>query len=108
MQLTGPAAPHRACQPARSCEPSSTSAILHFKRVFALALIAAALFAQGAAAVTFSTPCSADLDVGTCERVDYLAQHADDDQRYLGWIVGALIGGFVLVPIMTRTLGRNA
>jgi len=60
------------------------------------------LFPASSQAATFSASCASDLDVGTCERVDYVAQAAEDEHRLLGWIAGIALF-LVVLPTLNRT-----
>lgn len=66
------------------------------------------------AAATFPDPCSGDVDVATCERVDYIAQHVDltndglnnlHDDVFV--IVGAVLGASLVGPVLTVLSGRK-
>lgn len=53
-------------------------------------------------AATFSASCASDLDVGTCQRVDYISQGVEDEHRLLGWIAGIALF-LVTVPTLNKT-----
>jgi hypothetical protein len=64
--------------------------------------LAFVLFPASSQAATFSASCASDLDVGTCQRADYVAQAVEDEHRLLGWIAG--IGLFLVVlPTLNKT-----
>lgn len=85
----------------------------HGKKVVVLFCIVGLLAFPGVASAdpkpSFPTDCSADLDVGTCERLDYIATQVaqyDADQQALGWAIGALLA-VAIAPVIYRTFGRS-
>jgi hypothetical protein len=66
------------------------------------AVVGALILPAVAGAGTFTTDCSADLDVASCERLTYIAQSQDDVVKMLGWMIGVLLI-LVAVPLLNRT-----
>jgi hypothetical protein len=62
----------------------------------------ALLFPLSSLGASFASSCASDLDVATCERMDYVAQAQEDEHRLLGWIAGISLF-LVVLPIFHRT-----
>jgi hypothetical protein len=69
--------------------------------VVVVAIVSAGV-AQVAGAVTWSNPCSLDLDVATCERLTQLYEQTEAQRQEQGWIVGALLV-VAITPLFMRT-----
>lgn len=85
-------------------------------RATLIAVVVAVLalaFASAASAdpvPTFTNPCAADLDPGSCERLTYVAGQAakaDELEQLAGWIMGGVLV-LVVVPVLMRTFGRES
>lgn len=72
-----------------------------------MVILAALLFVRIASATpTFVNPCSADLDPGVCERVDYLANQSDSVIEDLHFLIG--VGLFIgVAAVMFETFSRR-
>lgn len=66
------------------------------------------LLAGSAKAASFPDACGGanNFDYATCERVDYIAQHSDDEEQLLGWVVGAVLFSCV-AQVFLITFGRR-
>jgi hypothetical protein len=75
--------------------------------VVPLGASAAAAERVAAAPLTWTTPCSADLDAGSCERATYIAENmatqADTNNLHddIFVIVGAVLGA-ALIPMIVK------
>jgi hypothetical protein len=80
-------------------------------RILSVVIVAVLLFlfAVGAArASSYPDPCGGpnNFDYASCERLDVIAQQAEDQTQFLGWILGAVLFG-ITVPIWRGVTGRN-
>lgn len=66
------------------------------------------IFAGSAFGATFPDACGGanNFDYATCERVDYIAQHEDDNQQLYGWITGIALFG-VTIPVWRGVFGHH-
>jgi len=59
---------------------------------------------HASASVTWSNPCSGDLDPGVCERVQYLATNTADAQHQDAWVLIGVLTAVAIAPGFWRVL----
>lgn len=58
-----------------------------------------------ASAATWEVPCSANVDVATCERLDAVFDEVEAQRQSTGWLVGGVLF-LAIVPVFYGTFRR--
>lgn len=72
--------------------------------VCGLVVLALVVSGHASASVTWTNPCSADLDPGVCERVQYVATVAADAQHQDTWVLIGVLTVVAVAPGFWRVL----